>query len=230
MLKRLLLLFLAAVAVAAEDSPGKTDVKEQDAEGLAKVVVTAARSDFDGTPFKEKVVSKIVKNAPAAELANGDGDLSVVGACEADVEALCLKVPPGEGRIATCLTKRMKNEDNGNVTGRKVSKGCRKEVSAFYKDRSRSINKNLQLATACKADVEKFCKDTKNEDGAITACLRSHYKKLVPTCQVHMFKSMLSGAFDLRTDVQLWKACSSDAGRLCSDVPKGKGNIQSCLV
>ena len=95
MLKRLLLLCLAAVAVAAEDSPGKKDVKEQDAEGLASVVVTAAQSDLDGTPYKETVVSKIVANAPPAELANGDGDLSVVGACEADVETLCLKVPPG---------------------------------------------------------------------------------------------------------------------------------------
>lgn len=227
---RLLLLCLAAVAVALEDSPETKNVKGQDVEGLASAVVKAAKSDFSGIPSTETVVSKIVPNAPPAELANGDGDLSVVGACEADVEALCLKVPPGEGRIAACLTKRMKNEHNGNVIGRKVSKGCRKEVSAFYKDRSKSINKNLQLATACKGDVEKFCGDAKKEDGAITACLRSHHKKLAPICQVHIFKSMLSGAFDLRTDVKLWKACSSDAGRLCSDVPKGNGNIQSCLV
>lgn len=230
MLKRLLLLCLAAVAVAGKDGAKEESPRAQDAEGLASAVINAAKSDWGGNKSNDTVVSTIVPNAPPAELANGDGDLSVEGACEADIEGLCLKIPPGEGRLAECLTTRMKNEDNGNVTGRKVSKGCRKEVFAFYQDRSKSINKNLQLATACKGDVEKFCKDTPTEEGAITACLRSHQKKLVPTCQVQIFKSMLSGAFDMRTDVMLSKACAPDAKRLCSDVPKGKGRLQSCLV
>lgn len=228
MLRNLLLLCLAVVAVASDDA-ATSDVKGQDVEGLASAVVQAAQADWEGKTTNDTVVSKIVPNAPPAELANGDGDLSVIGECEADIEGLCLKVPPGEGRLAACLTTRMKNEDNGNVTGRKVSKDCRKQVAAFYQDRSKSINKNLQLATACKADVKKFCNATKQEEGAVTACLRSHQKKLAPSCQLQIFKSMLRGAFDLRTDVQLTKACTSDADRLCSDVPKGKGRLQSCL-
>lgn len=228
---RLLLLFLAAVAtVAGDNSAGKKHVKGQDEEGLASQVFHAMHSDVEGKPNDETVVSEIVPGAPPAELPNGHGDLSVLGACEADIEGLCLHVPPGEGRMATCLTNHMKDEENGNVTGRKVSKGCREEISAFYEDRSKSINKNLQLATACKGDVQKFCKDTKQEAGAITACLRSHQKKLSPNCKVQMFKAMMDAAFDLRTDVQLSKACSSDAEKLCSDVPKGKGQLQTCLV
>lgn len=231
MLKLLLLLCLTVVAVAGDNGAEKKDVEEQDAEGLASAVLQAARKDWHKEPNNgQPVVSKIVPNAPPAELANGDGDISVLGACEADVESLCLKVPPGEARLAECLTTRMKNEDNGNVTGRKVSRACRKEVFAFYEDRSKNINKNLQLATACKGDVKKFCQDAKQEDGGITACLRSHQKKLSPTCQMQILKSMMGGAFNLRTDAQLSKACSSDADRLCSDVPQGKGRIQSCLV
>jgi hypothetical protein len=231
-MKRLLLLLcLALVAVAKENGTETVhDNNNQDAEGLASAVIAAAKADWKGNPTKEAVVSEIITNAPPAELANGHGDISAEGPCESDIEAFCLRTPPGEGRWAECLSTHMVNEDNGNVTGRKVSKRCRKAISAFYADRSRSINKNLQLATACKRDAEKFCKDIKREDGAVTACLRSHRKKLAPACQVQIFKTMLAGAYDLRTDVQLNAACASDADRLCSDTPKGKGRIQECLV
>jgi golgi apparatus protein 1 len=173
-----------------------------------------------------------VKEAPPAELLNGDGDVSTTGACEADIDALCVGLPPGEGRLASCLTKRMKDEANGNVVGRKVTRKCKEEVADYFFDRSKNINKNLQLASACTADISKLCTDLpKNpEEGAVFACLRKRRKKLSPSCSISLVKAMIAAAQDFRADPAVAKACSVYADKLCSDVPKGRGRVQACLV
>lgn len=39
------------------------------------------------------------------------------GACASDVKAFCKDVSPGEGRVAACITKRLRDQKQGNVQG-----------------------------------------------------------------------------------------------------------------
>ncbi len=39
------------------------------------------------------------------------------GACNADFKAFCKDVGPGDGRLAKCLSKRVKAQKQGNVVG-----------------------------------------------------------------------------------------------------------------
>lgn len=39
------------------------------------------------------------------------------GPCKADAKAFCKDVSPGDGRLAMCLTKRIKQAQQGNIAG-----------------------------------------------------------------------------------------------------------------
>ncbi len=50
---------------------------------------------------------------------------------------------------------------------------CQEELYRYYVNRGSNINKNVPLATACKADAEKYCKNLLDTGaGAVIACLR----------------------------------------------------------
>ena len=67
---------------------------------------------------------------------------------------------------------------------------------------------------ACKADVERFCKDVKPGGGAIIRCLKQHESELSPQCKA-------VGA-EMKAKAEAIKAaCGSDADRYCSQIPKG---------
>lgn len=202
-----------------------------DDEKLVKAVVDASHAQKNKSEVTNPVVSEIVKEAPGATLQNGDGDIATTGACESDIDALCAGVPPGEGRLATCIATRMRDENRGNVSGRTVALPCREELRQYYANRAKNINLNLGLAAACKQDVSKMCNDLKDGgEGAVLACLRQKRSKLSKPCQSKVLKAMVSAAMDFRADPQLAQKCSDDANRLCEDVPYGQGRVQGCLV
>jgi hypothetical protein len=202
---------------------------------LAKKVLVAAKLQQVRKP-SAPVVSDLVKEAPPAELANGDADISTTGACAADRDALCPPnvVPPGEGRLAKCIRTRIKNEERGNVTGRRVTKKCKLEVEAFYADRGTNVNKNLQLASSCKSDITKLCsklsKQVADKPGAVLSCLRSNKKKLQAKCKLQVTKAQIAAAYDYNADSSLAAECKADAQRICSEVAPGDGRVQACLV
>lgn len=215
------LLLLAATALG--DAAG--------ADTLVKDVIDASQAQKNKSTAISAVISDVVKQSPQATLQNGDGDISTTDACEADIDALCADVPPGEGRLATCIMTRLRDENRGNVSGRKVAQDCRTELRKYYADRAKNINLNLGLAVACKGDVTEQCSHEGDKgEGAILACLRRNRSSLSKSCQVKVLKSMVSAAEDFRADPQLAKKCSDDAERLCADVPSGQGRVQGCLV
>ncbi len=69
----------------------------------------------------------------------------LAGACKPDAAAFCKDVTAGEGRLAACLTKRIKEAKKGNVAGRKVSDKCADDIAKYKIDRSTNINKDLAL-------------------------------------------------------------------------------------
>lgn len=66
---------------------------------------------------------------------SGDGDIDTTKLCEADIKYFCVKIKPGEGRLATCLSNQIEEEAKGSVTGRKTTKECQEEVRQFKIDR-----------------------------------------------------------------------------------------------
>jgi hypothetical protein len=75
---------------------------------------------------------------------------------------------------------------------------------------------------ACKADVEKLCKDVQPGEGRILECMKTHQKELSPKCTAQV-KHVQAGL------KQVSNACEADVERFCWDTPAGKGGIGSCL-
>jgi hypothetical protein len=75
---------------------------------------------------------------------------------------------------------------------------------------------------ACKADIEKFCKDIKPGGGRIWACLKSNGDRVSQECVNHM-------ALAREKSREFHQACKGDAEKFCKGVAAGKGRIISCL-
>lgn len=75
---------------------------------------------------------------------------------------------------------------------------------------------------ACKADVEKLCKDVKLGEGRIARCLKQNEANLSPACKDAMAQA--------RQKMQaLRDACGADAKQYCKGVKHGHGRILACL-
>ncbi|KAF6266246.1 hypothetical protein COO60DRAFT_1470052 [Scenedesmus sp. NREL 46B-D3] len=196
----LLLLCLFASSASAEDKPA------------APAAAAAAPK-----------ISKIIDSAGETQLPNGVGDVALDGACKADAAAFCKDVTPGEGRVAMCLTRRIKQAQQGNVAGRMVRPKCEEQVSAYKLERSKHINKDPALARACKDDAAKFCKSVSDSStpGSVLICLRGNQKKLTTQCKGEILRTQAEIAEDWRLDPQLYSACSASADKLCRDAEPG---------
>lgn len=179
----------------------------------------------------EPVLSHIVEAADEVELESGDGDVSTTGACANDIEHFCAGIKPGEGRISTCITKQLDAESAGNVDGRKISSECSEEFRMYKADRATNINQDVKLASACKADAEKFCNDSTlyPEPGAVLTCLREVEEKLDDACKKEVFRTKEQSSKDFALDAMLHELCEEDATTLCNDVKPGEGRVQECL-
>ncbi|RME22880.1 MAG: hypothetical protein D6806_12255 [Deltaproteobacteria bacterium] len=130
------------------------------------------------------------------------------GACRDDIARFCKGVPPGKGRIVTCLWS---NRD-------RLSADCKAQTK-------RRFRKLLGVSVACHADYKKFCADVVPGGGRIAACLARHSAELTnPVCKAEVekgkdaVKSMVPGI------------CAKDAKRFCAGIKPGGGRIRSCLV
>lgn len=67
------------------------------------------------------------------------------GICEDDIDRFCMDVMPGLGRLAICLSDRVKEEGTEGYLGSKITKECKQELDTFRKDQSGNINLDLPL-------------------------------------------------------------------------------------
>ncbi|MGZ3578458.1 MAG: cysteine rich repeat-containing protein [Syntrophales bacterium] len=75
---------------------------------------------------------------------------------------------------------------------------------------------------ACKADIEKFCKDIKPGGGRIWVCLKSNGDRLSQECANQM-------ALAREKSREFRQACKGDVEKFCKGMAAGKGGIVSCL-
>jgi hypothetical protein len=85
---------------------------------------------------------------------------------------------------------------------------------------------NPATAGACKADVQKFCKDVKPGHGAIWKCLGDNQSQLSAGCQTSIADAKAKMGAKLKTVVE---ACRFDATKFCKDMKPGDGRIAACL-
>lgn len=208
---------------------GEYDIVK-DAMALAQISrasqLQAKRQELEAAPPVQ-----LIRYEGAVQLANGDGDVATTGACSAEFDALCTaEILPGEGRFAECLTRKLIEQENGNMAGAVVSDQCALELAAFKQDRATNINKDISLAKQCSREANKFCSKTiYTGSGKTLSCLRQHYKKLGSRCRKEVFRSQRDGVEDYRADAKVYQYCLKDAQKLCSDIPAGGGRIQACL-
>jgi len=75
---------------------------------------------------------------------------------------------------------------------------------------------------ACKADVEKLCKDVKPGQGRIAQCLKQNQAEVSPGCKQAMAQ--------MHDKMQAFmEACGDDTKQYCQDVKPGHGRILKCL-
>ncbi len=75
---------------------------------------------------------------------------------------------------------------------------------------------------ACKADVEKLCKDVKPGEGRIAKCLKRNEADVSPGCKDAMAQ--------MHDKMQAFmEACGDDAKQYCQGVKRGHGRILKCL-
>ncbi len=138
----------------------------------------------------------------AAPSARAEGD----GPCKADMEKFCKDVKAGEGRIMKCMKEHEAE----------LSEACKKKAG----EKKEGMGKRHQGTEACKADVEKFCKDVSPGEGRIVACLKSHEPELSEACKAEKGKA--------HSDPKM-EACKGDMEKLCKGVEPGEGRIMKCM-
>jgi phage host-nuclease inhibitor protein Gam len=75
---------------------------------------------------------------------------------------------------------------------------------------------------ACKADIEKFCKDIKPGEGRLQACIKSNEDRLTQQCKDHMVREQ-------EKTKEFIRACKDESKKFCKEIKPGQGRIVSCL-
>ena len=89
-------------------------------------------------------------------------------------------------------------------------------LTAFAGTQARAEN------DACRADVQKFCKDVKPGGRRIIDCLKQHESQLSEGCKGR-------GAQAKKKGQAFRAACASDHEKFCKEVRPGAGRIIACL-
>jgi hypothetical protein len=85
-----------------------------------------------------------------------------------------------------------------------------------------------QLASACSADLAKYCKGVEMGQGRLKACLDANQARLSPRCQQTQAAVYASIARRINAQRTIGSVCSADIARLCGVYP-ADGNLVTCL-
>jgi hypothetical protein len=87
------------------------------------------------------------------------------GPCSDDLKKFCARTKVGDGRVAKCMADHF----------RELRPACQAMVQA-------ALDKQGKMATACKADAQKYCKGIRPGEGRILSCLKGRESDLSPAC------------------------------------------------
>eukprot|EP00873_Tetraselmis_striata_P041198 jgi/Tetstr1/461462/TSEL_006570.t1 len=152
-------------------------------------------------------------------------DFALIMNCAPEIRQFCARVRPGNGRVVSCLKT--------NKLG--LSQRCSSAVSRRQIESAEDISLDAKLATACAADLKKYCAHVGWGAGAAKSCLEGVAKRLdksktlEPTCKSALYRRALEDSEDIRYDYRASQACQADRTKFCPDVQPGKGRVIECL-
>lgn len=88
----------------------------------------------------------------------------------------------------------------------------------------------LQVATACKAELQSFCSGVTAGGGRKLACLYAYGDKLNLPCERALYDASIELERALAAVRAAAQACSGDIGRYCGKVVPGQGRVALCLA
>lgn len=97
---------------------------------------------------------------------------TVVQGCEAEIQAYCSQVSPGEGRMLACFYA---HED-------KLSGQCQYALYSASAQLDQAISALDYVATQCRDDILNYCGDVQLGEGRIVECLESHRETVSAGC------------------------------------------------
>ena len=203
---------------------------------LLKEMLTNISKQLGGQSTSTEVVtSHVISSVDALVLANGDGDIDLTdGKCSSEVELFCPGVIPGFNRLAMCLWDEYQirgYSDRNRVTAQRgrFSHECIDYVVDLQKKLNKNINGDVQIAWACKGDVESLCSD---EHSDVLSCLEDEYSSLQSDqCKVLVREKIKMSNKDWRLDPGLNEDCAEDMQTLCKHTDEDEhGAKYKCLL
>jgi hypothetical protein len=86
-----------------------------------------------------------------------------------------------------------------------------------------------QLAAACRADLQKYCKGVELGGGRLKACLDGHQNVVSPRCQETRAQVYASIARRIAAQRDIGDVCSADIERLCG-TSHADAHLVECLL
>lgn len=97
----------------------------------------------------------------------------VMAACEADIEAYCSQVTPGDGRLLACFVA---HED-------KISGECSWALYKGMAELEVFVTAIAYVAESCWDDLVEYCAEVETGEGRVATCLLEHEAEVAPECQ-----------------------------------------------
>jgi len=148
-------------------------------------------------------------------------------ACGGEIKELCTglcnpqTMQPCGGVVLHCL-----QEKQANIS----SEACQEEVFYYQLMEVTDYRNDVILAEACRADVEKHCKDVEPGEGRVHHCLRIKRDIISDRCREEEMKLQAIEYKDIRLRPKLAKVCSEERSVYCKDVKPGRARVMQCLV
>ena len=247
---------ILAPAAHAEDEiiPDQRSFEEAEPELIREALMNVSRQLGGQSTASENVTSHIIDSVDALTLPNGDGDIDLTDTrCASEVESFCPGVIPGFNRIAMCLwdeyqTRGYPSRNRVAAQQGRFSSACIEYVVELQTKLNENINGDVQVAWACKGDVESLCRLRDGEDGGadaagreqdggeghgdVLSCLEDEYSNLQSDrCRVLVREKIRMSNKDWRLDPGLNQSCRGDMDTLCKRTDEDEhGARYACLL
>ncbi|GFR44890.1 hypothetical protein Agub_g6234 [Astrephomene gubernaculifera] len=159
------------------------------------------------------------------EVSNFMNDILLAEACRTDVDNFCKDVEPGEGRVHKCLRDNRK----------KLSDSCRREELLLEEKEANSIELNVSLLKACKAERQLYCSAVQPGQARVFRCLAENMNDadFGSGCKYQIVSKLQRRQANWKLDPPLRKACKSDVLTYCASEDAANsedGLVYQCMV
>lgn len=153
-------------------------------------------------------------------------------ACSKDIADYCTRVVAEakeneelNGKVINCLKQKFRQN--------KLLPKCEKQMTMILHDQALNYKLNPLLATVCKSEIDVLCKQfDDDEEGQVEECLKKQFldKRIITKeCKIEVATLIQEAKADIHVDPILFKSCTVDLLKYCSQVDGGNGRREWAL-